>query len=164
MSFLLIGLQPARASRLKRRADDAKKQLVPDGCEHTLARLDDVHIPGALSAKLREAWQYCYYLPSYLRILVSPLESWTKRHRLYTEVQDSQATGLLPTKTLHTGCLSDSGVCTAESTPSIRSNCFVHLSSAPNSCGTLLVSTCGLKTTGARCNSTLLNKSDSSRQ
>ena len=117
------------------------------GCEHTLARLDDVHIPGALSAKLREAWQSCYYLPSYLRILVSPLKSRTKRPRLYTEVQDSQATGLLPTKTLHTGCLSDSGVCTAESTPSIRSNCCVHLLSAPNSCGTLLTSTCGLKTT-----------------
>ena len=70
MSLSPIGLQPARASRLKRRADSAKKQLVPDGCEHTLARLDDVHIPGALLAKLREAWQSCYYLPSYLRILV----------------------------------------------------------------------------------------------
>jgi len=123
MPFVLIGLQPARASRLKRRADDAKKQLVPDGCEHTLARLDDVHTPGALSSKLREAWQSCYYLPRYLRILVSPLESRTKRPRLYTEVQDSRATGLLPTKTLHTDCLSDSGACTAESTPLINLLC-----------------------------------------
>ena len=111
------------SSRLRSGRNTANKQLGPDGCEHTLARLDDVHIPGALLAKLREAWQSCYYLPSYLRILVSPLESWTKRHRLYTEVQDSQATGLLPTKTLHTGCLSDSGVCTAENTPLIKLLC-----------------------------------------
>ena len=105
------------------RAETAKKQLGPQWvwtyasyttqCPHTWRPID----------KTREAMRSCYYLPSYLRILVSPFGSRPKRPRLDTEVQDSAATDLLPTTTLHTGCLSDSGVCTAESTPLVKLRC-----------------------------------------
>ena len=87
--------------------------------------------------------------PSYPRILVSPLESRTKRPRLYTEVQDSAATGLLPTKTLH-ACLSEEIPAMVLQRAHPRSYRGALQVPAPNSYGTLLAPACGLKAT-ARC-------------